>query len=117
MIDCSNAYKKLREQTQDSLDFILLCCHAVPALKGYIKAVKKGSADKLPDPDYFGGLADYERLMQSVPSYRKVLGRFLILSSFSYFEAYFSNVLKEIFEFHGGEAEFLQLGPGGAGPG
>jgi hypothetical protein len=109
MIDSSDAYKKLKRQIQDSLDYVLLSCHAVPALKGYIKAVEKGSAHKIPNPDYFGTPTDYERLRQIVPSYRRILGRFLILSSFSYFEAYITDVLKEIFDFHGGEEVFSQM--------
>lgn len=108
MIESSEAYKKLKTQIQDSIDFVLLSCHAIPALKGYIKAVEKGSAGKIPDPDLFGKSVDHERLKAIVPNYRKVLGRFLIMTSFSYFEAYISDVFAEIFEFHGGKDVFLK---------
>ena len=108
MIDSTNAFKKLKEQIQESIDFVILCCHAVPALKGYIKAVDKGSAQKIPDPDYFGGSVQHKRLKAISPSYRKILGKFLILSSFSYFEAFVKDVMKEIFEFHS-DANLLDL--------
>lgn len=107
MIDSTNAYKKLKEQIQESIDFAILCCHAVPALKGYMKAVDKGSAPKIPDPDFWGGLVQYERLKEISPNYRKVLGKYLVLSSFSYFEAFVTDVVKEIFEFHGGKDKFV----------
>lgn len=108
MIDSSKAYKKLKGQIQDSIDFVLLCCHATPALKGYMKAVESGSTPKIPDPDIFKKPTNHQRLREIIPNYRKVLGRYLIMSSFSYFEAYISDVFVEIFEFHGGRQEFLQ---------
>lgn len=108
MIVSSEAYKKLKIQIQDSIDFVLLCCHATPALKGYMKAAELGSVDKIPDPDLFDKPVDYQRLREIIPNYRKVLGRFLIMSSFSYFEVYISDVFMEIFDFHGGKQEFLR---------
>lgn len=109
MIESSEAHKRLKDQIQDSFDFLVLCCHAVPALNAYIKAVKKGGADKLPDPDYFTEVERHERLQHITPGYKKVLGKFLMLSSFSYFEAYIFDLLKEIFKFHGGKEGFLEL--------
>lgn len=108
MIDNSKAYKKLKKQSQESMDFIILCCHAVPSLKGYIKAVENNAAPKLPDPDIFVSPTSIERLKEISPKYRKTLGKLLILNSFSYFEAYVIDLLKEIFEFHGGDEKFLQ---------
>lgn len=108
MIENSESYKKLKAQIQDSIDFVLLSCHAVPALKGYMKAVDKGGAAKIPDPDIFACPADHSRLMEIAPRYRKMLGRFLILSSFSFFEAYITDVFTEIFDFQGEQDKFLE---------
>lgn len=80
----------------------------MPALKGYIKAVEKGSVDKIPDPDHFKDIADYDRLKQIIPNYKKTLGRFLVLSSFSYFESYISDVIDESFLINGGGENFLK---------
>ncbi len=109
MIDSSRAYQRLKAQIQDSIDLVVLCCHAVPALKGYMKAVEKGSAEKIPDPDLIGSPVDHQRLREIAKGYKKMLGRFIILSSFSYFEAYVSEVMQEVLEFHGGEDKFVEL--------
>lgn len=109
MIKSSKSYHTLKGQIQLSLDFVLLCCHSMPALKGYIKAVEKGSADKIPDPDLFKHIAEYDRLKQIIPNYRKTIGRFLVLSSFSYFEAYVSDVIDELFLINGGDEDFLNV--------
>jgi hypothetical protein len=109
MINHSQAYAKLREEIQASMDFVLLCCHAIPALSGYIKAVDKGSVPKLPDPHYFRLPTDQQRLKEIMPEYRKVLGRFLLLTSFSYFEAYIGNIFDEIFDFHKDSGGLLQI--------
>lgn len=108
MIKSSKSYHTLKEQIQLSLDFVLLCCHSIPALKGYIKAVERGSAPKIPDPDFFKKEAEHSRLKQIIPNYRKTIGRFLVLSSFSYFESYASDVIKELFSINSGE-EFLNI--------
>lgn len=107
MIKSSRSYHTLKEQIQLSLDFVLLCCHSVPALKGYIKAVEKGKAPKIPDPDFFKSATGHSRLKQIMPNYRKTMGRFLVLSSFSYFESYISDIIEESFFINGGSAEFL----------
>jgi len=107
MIDSSNAYKKLKLQIQDSMDVLLLVCHAVPALNAYIKAVEHNSAPKLPDPHFFVTPAPSERLKTIIPKYRKNMGKLVFLNSFSYFEAYIEDLVKEFFEFHGGEKNFL----------
>lgn len=106
MIESSNAFKKLKLQIQDSMDILLLCCHAIPALKAYGKAVKGGQALKLPDPDYFGTPSSIDRLEKITPKYRKTLGKLVFLNSFSYFEAYISEIPNEFLEFHGMGKEF-----------
>ena len=72
MIKATEAYKKLKAQIQDSIDFVYLNCHAVPSLKGYIKAVEKGSADKLPDADHFTESSNHDRLRKIIPNYKKL---------------------------------------------
>ena len=68
-----------------------------------MKAVEQGAAPKLPDPDHFQVPQPHARLKGIIPRYRKVLGRMLFLASFSYFEAYFNDVVAEVLAFHGGE--------------
>lgn len=106
MISNSKAYEVLKGQTQSSLDFAVLCCNAVPALKGYIKALEHGSVKKLPDADYFKGEPNIEQLRGFSQTYKKNLGKLIFINTFSYFEAYFKELIAEIESFHGGREHF-----------
>lgn len=112
MISHTKAYVNLKLQNQESIDFALLTCQAVPALKAYMKAVKKGSAPKLPDPDHFEGEQDFDRFQAIIPNYRKKLGKLLAISFFSYFEAYVKEVIAELFDFHGGYSSLIERATG-----
>lgn len=109
MLTNTAAYLRLRKRVQETIDFAVLTCHAVPALNGYMKAVEKSLESatdenkvvKLPDPDYFG-LQEHSALRKIKPTYRKMLGRMVFLSAFSYFEKYIQSAVQEILDFHGG---------------
>ncbi|MCB9779723.1 MAG: hypothetical protein H6742_14255 [Alphaproteobacteria bacterium] len=101
MINHTNSYLVLRRNAQEAINFAVLSCHAVPALNAYMKAVEGGTAPKLPDPDYFGVVQAHDKLRAFKPSYKKTLGRFVLLSSFSYFEAYVQDAIREVIDFHG----------------
>ncbi|CAH6923348.1 HEPN_RiboL-PSP domain-containing protein [Vibrio chagasii] len=110
MITNSKSFEVLKEQIQSTLDFSVLTCHAVPALKAYMKAVEGEYAEKLPDADYFKGNDNsFEQLRGFVPEYKKSLGKLVFISSFSYFEAYFKSLIAEVLKFHGGHETFLEL--------
>ncbi|OBQ11279.1 MAG: hypothetical protein AN482_08625 [Anabaena sp. LE011-02] len=103
----SESYTILKNQIQDSLNFVLLSCHAVPVLQGYIHAVETGKATNLRDPDYFQQIADHDRLKEIMPNYKKSLGKFLYITAFSYFEVYIKSVIEEFFHIHGGVENYL----------
>lgn len=109
MITNTDAYLRLKEQAQENIDFALLVCHAVPALNAYMKAVDKKAAPALPKPDYFRPPQTHARLRALKASYRKLLGRTLLLSSFSCFEYYIKNSIQEILNFHGGKDHLVEL--------
>ena len=102
MLINTRSYLLLRSYIQESLDYAYLTCHAVPALNAYMKAVERGSTAKIPNPDHFGQPGDHFRLKQIKENYKDSLGRFMLISTFSHFEAYVQDVVGEIFEFHGG---------------
>ncbi|MCA2967284.1 MAG: hypothetical protein INH43_02065 [Acidobacteriaceae bacterium] len=106
MIAHSKSLLAHKKQNQTLFNFAVLCCQAVPALKGYMKAVEGGSAPKLPDADHFKGAPDFVQLRMFASEYRKTLGRVIFLSSFSYFEAYFKALIEEVLQFHGGQEAF-----------
>lgn len=102
MLINTNSYLLLRKYIQESLDYAYLTCHAVPALNAYMKAVENGQAQKIPNPDHFAQPGDHGRLKEIKKDYRDSLGRFMLISTFSHFEAYVQDVVCEIFDFHGG---------------
>lgn len=106
MISHTKAFLVIKEQNQTLFDFSVLCCQSVPALKGYMKAVEKNAASKIPDADHFKGPPNFDQLRSFISVYKKTLGRLVFLSSFSYFEAYFKDLIEEILDFHGGEEAF-----------
>ena len=109
MLINTKSYLLLRSYIQESLDYAYLTCHAVPALNAYMKAVENGATQKIPNPDHFGQPGDHSRLKQIKESYKDSLGRFMLISTFSHFEAYVQDVVGEIFDFHGGIAALHAL--------
>jgi hypothetical protein len=103
----SNAYRELKRNYQNDAEFLVLICHAVPALKAYMKYVEGTPNQKLPDPDHFQKPQPTARLKGLAMRYRKIAGRVMFLASFAYFEAYFIDLLKELIAFHGGIENWL----------
>jgi hypothetical protein len=102
MIPNSNAYLRLREQSQGFLDFVVLSCTAVPALKQHLHTLGvKGLA-----PDHFKGTPNSALLLTYVHDYQGPLARSTVLTLWSFFEAYVKALLIEIIDFHGGAATF-----------
>ncbi|WP_146659474.1 HEPN domain-containing protein [Enhygromyxa salina] len=106
MIAHTKSYLPLKSNTQEAIDFVILVTHSVPALCAYMKAVERKPDEKpmnIPMPDLpWAKLSpeSHERLREIKQSYKKSLGKYLVLSTFSYFEAYIVDVLGEIIAFH-----------------
>jgi len=98
----SKSYLKLREQIQESFNFVYIVCQSVPCLKLQSSLVKKGQLQKLPNPDYYQNPNPLDQISNQVKDYKGELSKFVLLSSFSYFESYFVDILKELIEFLGG---------------
>lgn len=109
MLKHSKAMLVLKAQAQDVLNFTVLVCHAVPSLNAYMKAVEKSNPDtpKLPDPDHFA-VDTHVNLRKYREAYKKTIGRFILISSFSYFEAYVKNLVDELVAFHGGPTSLVE---------
>ena len=99
MIIRTNAYNTLQSQVQETFDFAVMVCHAVPALKLQMKLLDDGVLHNLPDPDYFTKNTT-EELRGQANGYKENLATYLFLSSFAFFENYFGAVLDEIFNFN-----------------
>jgi hypothetical protein len=109
MLTNTQSYLLLRAYIQESLDYAFLTCQAVPALNAYLKAGDNEAATKIPDPDHFGKPGSFSRLREIRLTDKESLGRFMLISTFSHFEAYVQPVVGEIFGFHGGMLAFLDL--------
>lgn len=99
-------YLRLREQIQQTFDFAYVVCQSVPCLKLQMSLVKKGVIADLPAPDYFSKANHLTLISDQVKNYKVELSRHAILSSFSYFEAYVVDVVKELIDFHDGSEKF-----------
>lgn len=103
----SDAYLRLRRQIQESFNFAYIVCQAVPCLKLQKSLVEKGTLNSLPPPDYFKNPNEPTQISEQVKTYKSELAKSILLSSFSYFEAFVSDILEELVEFHGGIDSFL----------
>lgn len=101
MIPHTNAFKALKTEAQRVFDFAIVVTYAVPALKAALKGMESGAA--LPfSPDHFDGTKiPTAKVAFHAKEYKELLSRYIFLSSFSFFEAYFHDVIKEIVAFHG----------------
>jgi antitoxin component of MazEF toxin-antitoxin module len=113
----TSAFVKWKAQTQDAFEFSVLVCSAVPVLKRNIRLYEKGVIKELARPDYYGpsrNLTDDEKhrnkeqLKQKSVGYRSKLSKYILISNFSFFEAYVIDALKEMIDFHGGREGFIE---------
>lgn len=102
MIPNTDAYAVLRDKSQQFLDFVVLSCTAVPFLQSHLNT----SGVTGLKPDHFKGLPDKIQLTAYADAYQETLCRMIVITLFSYFEAYVKGVMSEIIEFHGGEVKF-----------
>lgn len=110
MIPHTKSFKRLKDEIQRIFDFAIVVCYAVPSLKMSLKELdnkEEGKSSLQFSPDYFDSRPiKIEKVRHHTKNYKEVLSRYIFLSSFSFFEAYFLDLLKEIVEFHG-EASLL----------
>ena len=104
MIPHTKAFRVLKGEAQQVFDFAIVVAYAVPSLKKALATLQPG--ETLPfTPDYFDATRiPTAKVRHNAAHYKELLSRQIFLSSFSFFEAYFHDVLKEIVQFHGGEA-------------
>jgi hypothetical protein len=102
MIPNSKAYARLRRQSQEYLDFVVLSCTAAPTLKRELQTVGVHGLIR----DHFKGPPNPGQLLTYIQNYQGPLARSTVLTLWSFFEAYVKALLAEIVDFHGGAAAF-----------
>jgi hypothetical protein len=108
MINHSVAYDTFKRSMAQQLDFVVLVSHAVPVLQRVIDSGSSGTfAVPLEPPDFFTQRRlSAAQLTEFAAEYEHDLSRTLIITSFSYFEAYIKALIKEFVAFHGGVDRF-----------
>src|SRR4051812_35446327 len=105
----TQAYLRLRERTQALFDFAVLVAHAVPTLNEQLACVQQQTRAALPQPDHFvAGTTSVAQLQQSAGDYLPQLAAYTLLGAFSFFEAFVSDAVEEMFAFHGGVDEMCR---------
>lgn len=113
----TKAYQNFKDQIEALWNFAVMICYAVPTLKKNIKAVAEGVPNySIPKNDLFAhDVSTHEQLKELARDYKHRLTSYLWLSSFSFFEAYVSSAIQELFDFHGGAEEFVSSAEKNAG--
>lgn len=103
MIPHTRAFKRLKDEAGRVFDFALVVCYAVPSLKQTLGHLAAGESIPF-KPDYFDARPiATEKVRERSKEYKEMLSRYIFLSSFSFFEAYFLDVIAEVIDFHGRE--------------
>lgn len=107
----TDAYFLFKRQVEDLFHFVVVICYAMPSLKRQIKAIREGkTTPSRLRPDFFiTDKRSIEKIQEHIPGYRSKLSSYAFLSVFSFFEAYVNSAVREIIDFHGGDAEFIAL--------
>ncbi len=113
MIVHTKAFAAYRVLSQQHLDFAVLVCTAVPALKPELGDLTTPLKHV---PDHFKAKPDSKaQLVRFAAGYQSELARTNLITIFSYFESYVRGALQEIIAFHGGDETFRNLAKHRAG--
>jgi hypothetical protein len=111
----TTAFLRWKGQTQDTFEFSVLVCNAVPTLKRNIRLYEKNIITELTQPDYYGSRSvvdevaknrNKDQLKKISQDYKSKLSKYILISNFSFFESYVFDVIEEMIKFHGGKEEF-----------
>lgn len=113
----TKSFEKWKQQTQETFEFSVLVCNAVPTLKRNIVLYEKAKISDLTVPEYYGWTGELtveeklrrkDQLKKYTYGYKEKLSKYILISNFSFFESYVQNVLKEMIDYHGGRDNFIE---------
>ncbi len=107
----TEAFERLRKEEQEIMNFTYLICTAIPNLKKSMKGYKEKikNYESLAKPEHFiESRNHFSRLESLSKTYKRNLTKYVLISSYSFFESYFRSAIKELIEFHGGKEIFLK---------
>jgi hypothetical protein len=102
MIPTTQAYTHFKEYGISLLDHIVLLSFAIPHLEKHLKTISGPVVGQVPNSKFVkNDSITSEELLKRVLNAGDIIGKELLISNFSYFEAYVSDLIKEILEYHG----------------
>ena len=108
MLAHTAAFLTYRDLSQSHLNFVVLVCYAVPALRA--ADISLSTAALSNPPDHFKSARNPKSEVAGyVSGYQEELARSALITIFSYFEDYVKEVLIEIVEYHGGEERLRKI--------
>ncbi len=100
----TDAFVAYRGLSQAHLDFVVIVCHAMPALEADLALAK---AELTHPPHHFKSARNQKSwVADHSKGYQEELARSTLITVFSYFEAYIGDALFEVVTFHGGRDGF-----------
>lgn len=106
----TSAYSAFKGEAERITNLAVLFSHAVPVLTRVIKDPAAAASVALKPADNFPhDNSDGPTLLQFAMGYDQALARLIVLSVFSYFEAYVSAALGEVFDLQGGLENFKRI--------
>jgi hypothetical protein len=101
------AYLRFREQSERLVGFAVLVSYAVPELVNELSAPSpRPGAIRRSDFYHKSSVCDPPGLLRTASTYEQELASYVLLSTFSFFEAFVSGAIEELIAFHGGGATF-----------
>jgi RiboL-PSP-HEPN len=101
MISHTKSFAILKQQAQRTFDFAIVVTYAVPALKFALKNLDPNTTIPFKADHFDSRPVATAKVLYRTKEYKAALSSHIFLSSFSFFEAYFHDILKEIVDFHG----------------
>jgi RiboL-PSP-HEPN len=104
----TKAHERHKLAVQQAYDFAVMLCYAVPHLSTDLNAADENAPAHL-TPHYFAPLNSVKFLRDNVATFEERLSAYMLLSLFSFFEAFVDEIVQEFFDFHGGTEKIIEL--------
>jgi len=101
------AYLQFKEQSERLVSFAVLISYAVPELANELSLpTPSPTAVRRSDFYHKSNTCNPTELLKTASTYEQQLASYVLLSSFSFFEAFVVGAVEELIDFHGGAEEF-----------
>jgi hypothetical protein len=110
MVPNTKSYLSFKAESERLVNLVVLFSHAVPILAQVLSSPEASALVSLKPPDNFPhDKSTGPVLLSWALDYKQSLAHIVILSVFSYFEAYVRGALQDVYDFQGGSEAFVDL--------